>query len=97
MLLVSGRVLGFIASTIPGVVNDDFIFSMVFACLFDFQGWIYYNPWKYIWMLNPKIGVGDFTPQNGWLVYFMVPNPMKKWDDLGFFPIIFGNTHIYNK
>ena len=39
----------------------------------------------HIWMF-PKIGV----PQNGW---FIVENPIKM-DDLGGFPIFFGNTHI---
>ncbi len=52
-------------------------------------------PWKEpgemvtIWMF-PKIG-GIFPPK--WMVYFMeTPN---KMDDLGGFPMIFGNTHMW--
>ena len=41
-----------------------------------------------MWMLNPKIG--GKPPK--WMVKIM-ENPIKM-DDLGGFPIIFGNTHV---
>ena len=45
--------------------------------------------------VEPKNRGGDFTPPK-WMVYFMVPNPMNKWDDLGVFPL-FLETPIYVK
>ena len=42
------------------------------------------------WGVNPRIG--GKVPQNGWFISWKTPN---KMDDLGVFPIIFGNTHIH--
>ena len=39
-------------------------------------------------------GLGGKPPKMDF-VKIMVPNPMYKWDDLGGFPIIFGNCHFF--
>ena len=40
-----------------------------------------------------KMGVSKNRGTPKWMVYFM-ESPMNKWDDLGGFPPIFGNTQM---
>ena len=40
--------------------------------------------------VEPKIGLVNLPK---WMVYN--GKPLLKWDDLGGFPIIFGNTHMF--
>ena len=41
--------------------------------------------------VEPRIGGGFYHPK--WMVKIM-GNPYEQMDDLGVFPIIFGNTHM---